>query len=262
LSALNEAVGADVELLPNFDDIFRYDNKGNKEIMMSIHYEKDESSTNIGDRVWGSPALGGTIQYLDENGDPLDPTYFIPGGQNRGAPAEWYKALFSKEDSRRNASYVDLYRVDTDPVDTVLFKKMVTKFRGKDFGAGTREFYDDMIVYRYGAVLLLIAEAKNALGQDPTTEMNMVRQRAYGENYPGHEFVNGTQEENNDAILMERLLEVAYEGQIWWDMIRFDKVFEIPPALQGRESETHLLKWPISLTTLSQNASLNQNTGW
>ena len=263
LSALNEAVGADLNLLPNFDNIFRYGNKGNKEIIMSIHYEKDESSQNVFNLFWGLPDAGGVTQYVDENGTLLQDTELPPlGGLNRGAPSEYYKALFSKDDSRRDASYRDIYRVDVDPADTVLFKKVVTKFRCQDFGAGSREFYDDMIVYRYGGVLLLIAEAKNALGQDPSTEINMVRLRAYGANYPGHEFVNGTQQENDDAIIMERLLEVAYEGKIWWDLIRFDKVFEIPPALQGRESETYLLKWPISQTTLSQNANLVPNPGY
>ena len=51
-----------------------------------------------------------------------------------------------------------------------------------------------MIIYRHSDVLLMIAEEKNAFGQDPTTEINLVRQRAYGDNFTGREFVSGTRE--------------------------------------------------------------------
>ncbi len=39
-------------------------------------------------------------------------------------------------------------------------------------------------------VLLMKAEAKNALGQDPSEEMNLIRKRAYGDNFDKHIFVN------------------------------------------------------------------------
>lgn len=63
------------------------------------------------------------------------------------------------------------------------------------------------------------AEAKNALGQDPSAEINEVRKRAYKDKYEEHIYVNSTKEANDAAILKERLLELAFEGKgggIWY----------------------------------------------
>ena len=57
------------------------------------------------------------------------------------------------------------------------------------------------------------AEAKNALGQDPSEEMNLIRKRAYGDNFDKHIFVNRSKELNDDEILKERLLELVFEGK-------------------------------------------------
>ena len=106
------------------------------------------------------------------------------------------------------------------------------------------------------------AEAKNGLGMDPTPEMKEVRERAYGaENYAAHEFVNGSFEENDEAILQERLFELALECKRWFDLVRFDKAFELVPSLQGR-SDPALLYFPIPSSVLSLEPLVEPNTGW
>jgi hypothetical protein len=118
----------------------------------------------------------------------------------------------------------------------------------------------DIILYRLADVILLKAEAKNALGQDPSAEMDAIRQRAYGAGYTP--FVNGTQQENDDAILKERLLELLLEGKRWFDLVRFGKAYEIVPSLQGKESETYLMYWPIGLPTLVRETKVEETPGW
>src|SRR5690606_14301315 len=100
-----------------------------------------------------------------------------------------------------------------------------------------RIFTDDVVIYRYADLLLMKAEAKNALGQDPSDEMNEIRRRAYRDKFAEHIFVNGTKEENDEAILQERLFELTFEAKRWWDLIRFGKAFEKVPSLQGRDSD-------------------------
>src|SRR5690606_1898464 len=108
--------------------------------------------------------------------------------------------------------------------------------------------------YRYADVLLMIAEAKNALDLDPSDEINEVRQRAYGANYAANVFVSTDKIANDEAILKERLLELAFEGKRWWDLIRFDKAMDLVPSLQSRDRG--LLLFPISQSTLSLNPKL------
>ena len=107
------------------------------------------------------------------------------------------------------------------------------------------------------------AEAKNALGQDPSAEINQVRQRAYGVNYPAHIYVNSSPAANDAAILKERLLELVVEGKRWWDLVRFGKAYELVPKLVGRDDATHhLLLFPIADATLSLETKVKQNPGY
>ena len=125
-----------------------------------------------------------------------------------------------------------------------------------------RSFVTDVILYRYADVLLMKAEAENALGQDPSAEINMVRKRAYGINYNNHIFVNGSKGQNDSAILKERLLEFSTEGKRWWDLIRFGQVFNLVPSLKGKESDTYLLLFPIGQTIISLEPLVKENQGW
>ena len=106
------------------------------------------------------------------------------------------------------------------------------------------------------------AEAENALGQDPSASINKVRLRAYGENFENHIFVNGTKAENDSEILDERLRELFYEGKRWWDLIRFDKVFELVPYFQDHPDEEYKLLWPIGTNILTKEPKVEQNPGW
>ena len=73
--------------------------------------------------------------------------------------------------------------------------------------------------------------------------------------------MNGSFEENDEAILQERLLEFALECKRWFDLVRFDKAFELVPSLQGR-SDPALLYFPIPSSVLSLEPLVEPNTGW
>lgn len=254
LSALQSVKTGDVSLLDNFDDVFRYSNKGNDEVLMAIHLEDLEASNMFSD-----------LMYIRNDQIPADATQASKdllgtgGGLNRWAPSEGFRNQFSEEDSRKNTTFVAMFTDDGTNLN--YYASATLKYRGF-VDAGSRKFLDDIILYRYADVLLMIAEAKNGLGQDPTAEMNQIRQRAYGANFAGHEFVSGSQTDNDAAILQERLFELSFEGKRWWDLVRFDKAFELVPSLQGRDNDRYLLLFPISSTSLSLNANLVQNPGY
>ena len=108
----------------------------------------------------------------------------------------------------------------------------------------------------------MIAEAKNALGQDPSAEINLVRARAYGNKYTNHVYVNDSKENNDAAILKERLLELAFEGKRWWDLIRFNKAFDLVPSLQDKKGKDYMMLYPIANSVLSLEPKVVQNPGW
>lgn len=253
LAALNEAKSADLDLLEDYNRIFDFDNKGNEEIIFSVHFNDFEVSNNMFSDMYLN-----SLDLKDSYGEETLATIGTPGGFNWWAPTATMRNQFMDEDSRKDGSFFEIY--DTDENNTFI-TSIVVKGNGYT-ESGTRWFLDDIVIYRYAELLLLIAEAKNALGQDPSAEMNEVRARAYGENFSSHEFTTGSQAENDEAILQERLFELAFEGKRWWDLVRFDKAFEKVPSLNGREGQRHLLIWPITLETISLNSKINQNTGY
>lgn len=89
------------------------------------------------------------------------------------------------------------------------------------------------------------------MGQDPSAEINEVRKRAYKDKYEEHIYVNSTKEANDAAILKERLLELAFEGKRWWDLVRFDKAFDLVPSLREHKGEDYMMLFPIPLSTIS-----------
>ena len=257
LEALNNAETGDVVLLNNFADIFDYENKGNQEILMSITFKYLESGQTYHNEMY---MTGGYWPSPDELDDETIEAVGALGGQPYYQISPEVRKYFSDDDQRKKASYIDVYKYD-ESGDKTYYCNLPCKFNGTVIN-GVRYFYDDIVLYRYADILLMRAEVKNALGQDPSSDINKIRERAYGDNYSTHVFVNGSKEDNDVVILRERLLEFVLEGKYWWDLIRFDQVFELVPSLVGKSSNRYLLLWPISLTTLSLEPNVQQNPGW
>jgi len=247
LDACNEVMKADASLLPNFADLFEYKNKGNKEVLMAVGNK--ELETGYGNNYFYNMYSG----QLPTTTDPISGEVV---GQTSGGMVWTVTALvrnqFTADDTRKNASFWEW--PDNYP-------SLVRKGRGI-MTSGVRYYTSDVVLYRLADVLLMKAEIKNALGQDPSDEINTVRQRAYGTAYDDHVFVNGTKQQNDDAILKERLFELVFEGKRWWDLVRFDKAFDICPSLAARKGQTHLMQWPIGLSVLSLEPQVEQTQGW
>lgn len=252
LLALLDAQKSDVALQSSFNNVFREAQKGNKEIFFAIKYDRVEAGNNYAQNM-----------YIRNEDIPADAESAgkkligVGGGQNRWAPSEALRSEFVNDDTRKNVTFAELWV--TRNGTRQLFASVALKYKCGVSG-GKRYFSDDMIIYRYADVLLMIAEAKNALRQNPENEINEVRKRAYGSKFDKYRFASGTQEENDRQILRERKLELALEGKRWWDLIRFGKVFELVPAMAGK-TEGHLL-FPISQETLSVNNKLEQNEAY
>ncbi|WP_239018609.1 RagB/SusD family nutrient uptake outer membrane protein [Sphingobacterium corticibacterium] len=247
LTACDEVAKADVSLLPNYADLFEYGNKNNNEVIMAIGNKEFEIGNNYFANLYSSRLP-----------NEIDPTTNEIIGQTSGGMVwtvtDLAKNQFKDGDLRKAASVLDMPAPGFYPT-------LIIKGRGTLI-SGVRYFTSDFVIYRYADVLLMKAEAKNGLGQDPSTEMNLVRQRAYGAAYEANKFVNGSNVQNDQAILQERLLELMFEGKRWWDLVRFHKAFELVPTLEGRANQKHLEYFPISEQVLSLEPLVEQTNGY
>jgi hypothetical protein len=254
-AACDEVAKADVALLADYSSLFKYTNKGSREILMSSGFRYLEATDNFFNNIYMS------VGALPASAEAVSKAIVgVSGGNNVWEPTPLVRNQFSTDDQRRAGTFHEVYTTGTNGARNY-FISVQLKGQGTVEG-GVRYFVDDIILYRYADVLLMKAEAKNALGQDPSTEMNLIRQRAYGDKFNTYKFVNGTKEANDAAILKERLLELMLEGKRWWDLVRFGKAFEIVPSLQAQKGKDYLLLWPISSNVLSLEPKVKQNPGY
>ncbi len=112
---------------------------------------------------------------------------------------------------------------------------------------------NDIVLFRYADVLLMLAEAKVRNGEDGQSYFDLVRKRARMNTLPA----------TLENILNERMIEFAWEGWRRNDMIRFDiykSTYEGADAVD--ESDRHTIVFPIPNDVLSLNTNLHQNPGY
>lgn len=255
LNALEEVGNADVELLGDFESVFNYDNKGNKEVIMVNTFLRNESPNTYMANMY--------IDAYPPNSDPdaLGAIGAVGGGNYWTLTAET-RSKFVEEDQRKHSSFTELYFLEESTgAYTNFYGCIQRKFNGM-VESGVRHFIDDVVLYRYADVLLMIAEVQNALNQDPSDAINLVRARAFGQHFDQHIFVNQGKEENDRLILEERLKEFLYEGKYWWDILRFGKAQELIPYFRDNPSDTYKYIWPLSLGILSAEPNVTQNPGY
>ena len=134
-----------------------------------------------------------------------------------------------------------------------------------------RSAYNSIIKLRGADIILLKAEALAHKGDlsGAADCVNQIRQRVGLKDLDASK--TGSQESVLNAILNERRLELALEGQRLFDLIRFGKLLEVMNTINQRDEgripqarpfvEDHRLM-PIPQTALDKNANLIQNPGY
>jgi starch-binding outer membrane protein, SusD/RagB family len=251
---------AGLSLLPNYGSVFAANNKGNSEIIFAIRNQLNESELPFANTFF--PQAGLLANFYDSvNNRKFNVATDNWGGLLR-APIkiETYRR-FSDLDTRKFVSIQAAY--DLVGGTYKIAGAFANKYQGEQ-NAGARAFTNDFPIYRYADLLLLLAEAKVILGQDPSNEINLVRARAYGANYDAA--VQGFPNQAIDAdpkaaILQERFLEFIFEGKRWYDLRRMGDNYvyqftNITPA------DSYKLLWPIDRNTLTNNRALTQTPGY
>ena len=176
-------------------------------------------------------------------------------------PTENLYKTYSALDKRRDVT-LRLYSATSTPTApaSVQFPCYVNKYLDPTATANG-EGNNNYPIIRYADVLLMYAESLNEQGAgnaDAYTAINRIRKRA---GLP--DLIGLTQAEFRDAVLLERRLELAFEGHRWYDLARTRRLIS---ALQAQNStikveERHYL-FPIPQTERDVNPALTQNPGY
>lgn len=181
-------------LLPNYADVFSSTNGNNKEIVFAVQYKRTNGEGSPFNS-WFAPENSGSAIASNPSGS-LVPTIDL-------------LESFEKGDKRVDVSIATYTYVNGT---TRLYTR-----KYYDAGAAVRDADNDWPVLRYSDILLMYAEVRNEM-KDPSgasAKLNMVRTRAGLPDKTGL-----SQEAMRNALAHERRVELCFEGQRWWDLIR------------------------------------------
>ncbi len=253
--------GATLGLQDNYAHIFDPTRKNNnKEIIFAINYELQQSQLGVFGNFLVNSIQANTLSFSQSPTPTVSSVYPFVNGANRiGMNQAMIDRLTTgAADQRISNTFRVMYSTAAPhSVRGVL----LTKYIGTT--AGTSQIYNnDYPVYRFAEVLLLLAEAKAKLGEDPAAEINIIRQRAYGAGYPV--YTNGTVTENINAILEEYLREFIAEGKRWWALRRAGDTYVYANINPTYFSPTTAAKFllPLSKAMLDNDPMLEQTTGY
>lgn len=251
----------DLLLSASYAAVFDVNSKGNKEIIFAVRHVLNEATLGfIGNFV---PQAGLIANFYDS----LANRQFTVTQENYGGLLRIPMRIttyrnYADKDSRKNVNIQAAYSKDGSG-NYKMAGCFLRKYQGQQ-DAGNRAYTNDYPIYRYADLLLLMAEAKVVLGENPADEINQVRARAYGADY--NEALWGYPNQAIDAapmeaILKERNLEFIGEGKYWYDLRRMGdsyvfKYTSLPAA------EAYKLLWPIDRTSLTNNRELEQTVGY
>lgn len=138
----------------------------------------------------------------------------------------------------------------------------------------------DLPVIRYAEVVLLRAEALHQSGSEAEAldELNRLRERAFGD--PSHNYSSADEGGTSlmDKIMLERQLELAYENERWFDLVRTGRYEAVMGGVHERDynpstgeaatstydAAPHKVRFPISQHEIDQAdpGVLEQNDGY
>lgn len=245
-----------------YAEVFSGTNKGNKEIILASRNALNEAEMSFIPAAF-TPQGGLIANFYDS----LANRKFTVTAENYGgllrAPVKTatYRK-FNEKDTRRDVSIQAAYTLPS-PGTYKIAGCFLRKYQGQQ-DAGNRKYTDDFPIYRYADLLLLLAEAKEVLGESPASEINEIRARAYGANYS--EAVQGFPNMPGDtevkqAILKERFFEFIGEGKRWYDLRRMGDSFVFANTTLS-SAQAYKLLWPVDRASLTNNRALKQTEGY
>ena len=135
-----------------------------------------------------------------------------------------------------------------------------------------RSSQSSIIHLRYADILLLKAEALVMKSSpDLTAAANIINEVREKRKLAKIQTNAANQQSMLETVLKERRMELAFEGERWFDLVRLDKVESTMNAVYGKDSGRRPRIWnftqnsyrlPIPLSVIQNNPNIVQNTGY
>ncbi len=271
---INGAYGYDLE--ENYARVFLPAYKNGKEHIFSVQFLSNAGGQ--GNATMSRAAFTGIPGLRATYGDQVR---FYTVGEDDFFSI--YK-LYSSQDKRRDVTFVKSF---VSPVNGNVYGKLndpaipgdstpfLNKYWDPSAVSNTAEAATNTHIIRFAEVLLIHAEAENELN-GPTLQahnsLNRIRRRAGLDDIPV-----GTlnKDEFREAVYLDRRLELVYEFQRWFDLLRQtgSAITDVGPDNRGtlivnlhkvgktNAAARHYL-FPIPQLEIDRNPLLTQNKGW
>ena len=240
LEVINGPYGYD--LFENFADVFNVATKNGKEHIFSVQCKSNVNGQ--GNRLASSATPVGIAGVASAGTDEPEPKTY---------------ALFSADDKRRDVTFFTSLVSPTTGKAVTFQPRFFKYFDPAQIGNPT-ESAKNIPVIRFAEILLIYAEALNEAGGPVTeayTAINRVRKRA-----GLVALATLTKDQFREAVYTERRLELMFEFQRWFDLIRTKRmVSELQKIGKTNAAEKHYLH-PIPQREMDLNPKLVQNPGW
>lgn len=289
-------------LYPSYEKLFTYAGENNQEVILDKQFIKDNYKNNIflfmapwsqlnNSGSWYVPTQKLVDAYQMNNGkDITDLTSgFNPQDPYIDRDPRLRYSIFVLGDTLPNGKIYDS-RPGSGTADAVDFSWFTTntgfnvkKYINKEDLADPANGGINIILLRYADVLLMYAEAKieaNEIDQSVLEAINNVRERP-DVNMPAIAGIS-SQSELRNIVRHERLVELAFEGQRYFDIRRWKiaedvmpgkvygmtysdngtlKTIEVP-AYERTFNKNRDYLWPIPQKEREINPQLKQNPNW
>jgi hypothetical protein len=239
VSCCDEVIADGYQLLDTYDDLWKPENKNTNESIFEVYYDMEHTN-------WASWVL-----FSEEDGSVTWRRYCTPTHD-----------LISKFEDKdvRYASTIVYKDVPYDTYFPADHYPIANKIRQKN---------SDIILMRLADILLLKAEALVELNRvsEAMEIVNKIRERAQVDPVA----VSQTQDEGRLIVENERQLELALEGQRWFDLLRNDRMIAVMGQHKDKnghimfpniKNEAFRVLWPIPQNERDANTNLTQNKGY
>ena len=253
-------------LVSNYGSIFLKDGENGSESVFEIQYSNTSPYYN-----WGAVTRGQGNYAVQQCGiRSLNGSADMPyaAGWSTNLPTQNLANAYTTGDKRKavtvldieayknaNPSYGITYQV-APYKNTGLYNQKYLPRKGETSGQVELNYGNNQRIIRYADVLLMAAEANNkATAANDTkaqTYVNLVRRRAFGDN--AHD-ITSTGTTLYDAILNERRLELAMEGDRFFDLVRTGKASSVLGSKfqVGKHEVFPIPQQEIDISGLTQN---------